>query len=225
MPTAELRFNISETQVLPFKLNDELTTLGMDPDNSIVIDNAAISSFHAEIRFDPSRKGYEIIDLDSRDGTRVNGKKIMRRHLESGDTIHFGQVAAELVIAPASHTANPKRLVPPKKREMLTASRRAMSTPGRLLVKSQPPGYQATVHVESATKVSAAPHKIKKAGALSDKTRLDKPVGETKLHIKMPVPGKSKKTAGKTVKVLKKREAWQKTAALQNKNQAQGRKC
>ena len=129
MRTAELQFNISATQVLPFKLNDELTTLGSDPDNSIVIDNAAISSFHAEIRFEPSGKVYEIIDLDSRDGTRVNGKKIMRRHLENGDTIHFGQVVAKLVIAPASQTANPKRLASLKKRKMATASRAAMPTP------------------------------------------------------------------------------------------------
>ena len=102
MSNAELRFKISEKQILPFGLHDKVTTLGRHPENAIVIDNAAIASFHAEIRFNPSSKGYEIVDMDSPDGTMVNGKKVMRRHLKNGDTIHFGQVAAELVILPAS---------------------------------------------------------------------------------------------------------------------------
>ena len=199
MRTAELRFKIADKQVLPFRLNDKVTTLGRHPENSIVIDNAAISSFHAEIHFQPSAKGYEIIDMDSGDGTRVNGKKIIRQHLENGDTVHFGQVAAELIIQPAGQRANPKRLAPPKKTSLATSSRSAMPTPGRLLVKSMPRGHEPGAQEEPSAKVSATPHKIKKARTPQDKTQAD----QAKLNIEVQPadkPHKSKQNPRKPQK-------------------------
>jgi pSer/pThr/pTyr-binding forkhead associated (FHA) protein len=64
-------------------------TIGRLPDNTIVIDNSAVSSRHARI----AREGPQFVvdDLESTNGTFVNGDKITKRALRHGDTILIGK--------------------------------------------------------------------------------------------------------------------------------------
>ena len=64
-------------------------TIGRLPDNTIVIDNSAVSSHHARI----AREGPQFVveDLESTNGTFVNGEKITKRALRHGDTILVGK--------------------------------------------------------------------------------------------------------------------------------------
>ena len=64
-------------------------TIGRLPDNTIVIDNSAVSSRHARI----VREGPQFVveDLESTNGTFVNGDKITKRALRHGDTILVGK--------------------------------------------------------------------------------------------------------------------------------------
>jgi FHA domain len=64
-------------------------TIGRLPDNTIVIDNSAVSSRHARI----AREGPQFVveDLESTNGTFVNGDKIVKRALRHGDTILVGK--------------------------------------------------------------------------------------------------------------------------------------
>ena len=79
---AELRFKLSPTKKLPFKLIGDLTTIGRDPNNSIVIDHPSISPFHAEILLVHSEDRYEVFDLGSPHGTKVNEEQIIRKELD-----------------------------------------------------------------------------------------------------------------------------------------------
>jgi predicted component of type VI protein secretion system len=64
-------------------------TVGRLPDNTIVIDNSAVSSHHIRI----AREGPQFVveDLESTNGTFVNGDKITKRALRHGDTILVGK--------------------------------------------------------------------------------------------------------------------------------------
>jgi len=69
-----------------------VTTIGRAPSNHIVIDNPAVSAQHAIIG--RSADSYRLKDLDSTNGTQVNGVFITDVELKDGDKIRFGSVVA-----------------------------------------------------------------------------------------------------------------------------------
>ena len=101
---AELHFKVSPEKIIPFKLIGDLTTIGRDPNNSIVIDHPSVSPFHAEILFVHSEEQYEVFDLSSPSGTQVNDERVIRRALFNGDQIQFGDCRV-VVAAPVGPTA------------------------------------------------------------------------------------------------------------------------
>lgn len=73
-----------------FELSEERMTVGRLPDNIIQIEDPAISSHHAEM----TRRGedYVVRDLNSTNGTRVNGQRVVETRLYHGDTVAFGHI-------------------------------------------------------------------------------------------------------------------------------------
>lgn len=71
------------------QLTKERTTLGRRPYNDIVIDNLAISGEHAVLQMTGDQVYLE--DLNSTNGTYVNGKAAKKQLLHSGDTIEVGK--------------------------------------------------------------------------------------------------------------------------------------
>jgi pSer/pThr/pTyr-binding forkhead associated (FHA) protein len=71
-----------------FPLTRDTQTMGRHRNNDIVINDAKCSSFHA--RIDRTPEGFALIDLKSRNGTYVNGKKIEQARLKTGDEIRVG---------------------------------------------------------------------------------------------------------------------------------------
>jgi predicted component of type VI protein secretion system len=64
-------------------------TIGRAPDNAVTIDHPAVSSHHACLFF---KSGVVILeDLNSTNGTFVNGQKTTRRVLRSGDVLQVGK--------------------------------------------------------------------------------------------------------------------------------------
>lgn len=63
--------------------------LGRYPNNDVVIDNTTVSAYHAEIIRRPDGR-HEIVDRESRNGTRVNGAIIRSQVLHDGDLITLG---------------------------------------------------------------------------------------------------------------------------------------
>ena len=77
---------------IPHELSDDTITIGRAPDNAIRIDDVSVSSRHAELSF--AGESCYLKDLDSTNGTRVNGETITRVQLRAGDKIRFGKVEA-----------------------------------------------------------------------------------------------------------------------------------
>lgn len=63
--------------------------LGRYPNNEVVLDHSTVSAYHAEIIQRPDGR-HEIIDRESRNGTRVNGALIRNQVLRDGDLITLG---------------------------------------------------------------------------------------------------------------------------------------
>lgn len=63
--------------------------VGRAPDNDIMVDDLLVSRYHAVLRGDP-RSGYELVDLNSHNGTFVNGQRVERCSLKELDTISIG---------------------------------------------------------------------------------------------------------------------------------------
>jgi hypothetical protein len=63
--------------------------IGRYPNNEIVLDHSTVSAYHAEIIQRPDGR-HEIIDRESRNGTRVNGALIRSQILKDGDLITLG---------------------------------------------------------------------------------------------------------------------------------------
>lgn len=71
------------------QLTKHRTTFGRRPYNDIVVDNLAVSGEHAV--FILSGTDVQIEDLDSTNGTYVNGRAIKKQQLQHGDSIEIGK--------------------------------------------------------------------------------------------------------------------------------------
>ncbi len=75
-----------------FELNENQITIGRSEDNAIQIDHASVSGHHAQLTLEAG--GYDLRDLGSTNGTRVDGEQIMHQRLEGGEQLRFGRVDA-----------------------------------------------------------------------------------------------------------------------------------
>lgn len=81
-------FLIINTQV--FSLSESPTLIGRRLSNHLVLSEPMVSRYHA--RIDREEDGYVIVDLDSTGGTYVNGERISRAALSSGDSIVLASI-------------------------------------------------------------------------------------------------------------------------------------
>lgn len=76
-------------------LTKEVTTVGRDPQNDVVINDESVSTFHAEIRLED---GIHILrDAGSTNGIRVNGDRVPEAQLNDGDLLRFGSIAGSYI--------------------------------------------------------------------------------------------------------------------------------
>jgi hypothetical protein len=71
-----------------FPLTRDTYTLGRHRNNDIVISDPKVSSFHA--RLDRLPEGFVLVDLKSRNGSYVNGRRIETAQLNTGDEVRLG---------------------------------------------------------------------------------------------------------------------------------------
>jgi len=91
----KLIVSIDGVVIKEVQLTKERTTLGRRPYNDVVIDNLAVSGEHAVLQM----TGNEVVleDLNSTNGTYVNGKAIKNQALQNGDTIEVGKYKIKFV--------------------------------------------------------------------------------------------------------------------------------
>jgi Nif-specific regulatory protein len=71
-----------------FPLGTDAVNLGRDRSNGISLDDVTVSRHHC--RIEPGFQGYRVHDLESREGTFVNGLPVHERDLDPGDRISVG---------------------------------------------------------------------------------------------------------------------------------------
>ena len=93
-----------------YELKVDRTTVGRVSDNAFEIPEASVSSHHAEILL----RGNDVVirDLDSTNGTFINGEKITEAVLQPGQTLRFGTVELRLDTGDAPPPAS-KPVSPP----------------------------------------------------------------------------------------------------------------
>ena len=69
-------------------------TVGRAPRADFIVDAALVSRLHCRIT--ASDEKIEVVDLKSTNGTYVNGKRVHRAELKTGDRLRVGRV--ELII-------------------------------------------------------------------------------------------------------------------------------
>jgi len=82
-----LTFNKQVIKEYPF-LKDSIT-VGRNEDNTIVIDNLAVSGYHA--RIDKAGSDFILTDLQSTNGTFVKDEKVVSHKLSHGDNVTIGK--------------------------------------------------------------------------------------------------------------------------------------
>jgi pSer/pThr/pTyr-binding forkhead associated (FHA) protein len=87
--------SIDDVVIKEVQLTKDRTTLGRRPYNDIVIDNLAVSGEHAAILMN----GADVVleDLNSTNGSYVNGKAIKKQALQNGDSIEIGKYKIKFV--------------------------------------------------------------------------------------------------------------------------------
>jgi len=86
MPKLLLKFD--DRIINEYPIESE-ATIGRLPDNTIVIDNPAVSGHHARVFVDGDQVVVE--DLRSKNGTYVNEQHVYRGALKSGDVVVIGK--------------------------------------------------------------------------------------------------------------------------------------
>ena len=96
--------SIDEVVIKEVQLTKDKTTLGRRPYNDIVIDNLAVSGEHAVILM----TGGEVVieDLNSTNGTYVNGRAVKKQLLQHGDGIEVGKYKIKFLADNAVESAS-----------------------------------------------------------------------------------------------------------------------
>lgn len=91
MPKIQIKFKDAVIKDMP--LTQDTLTIGRKEGNDIVIDNQGISGFHAHIVRE--NQDFVIEDLNSLNGTFLNGRKVNKYVLKHGDIILIGNHTIE----------------------------------------------------------------------------------------------------------------------------------
>jgi pSer/pThr/pTyr-binding forkhead associated (FHA) protein len=98
-----LKFKDTVLKEIP--VEKELVTIGRKSDNDIQIDNLGVSGHHARIF--KAGDWFLIEDLDSLNGTFVNGKMIQESPLKNGDEILIGKHVLKFVSTDVTTSSEP----------------------------------------------------------------------------------------------------------------------
>jgi pSer/pThr/pTyr-binding forkhead associated (FHA) protein len=108
MPTLVLKFENSVLTERP--VDSDEVSIGRSPDNAIVIDNPAVSHYHARVFKEEDRLMLE--DFGSLNGTFVNGQRVQMVTLKPGDSVAIGKHTILVADSRSASSAEPGRPKP-----------------------------------------------------------------------------------------------------------------
>ena len=103
---ALLTLKFKDLPLKEFELAADSKTIGREPANNIVVENLLVSGYHA--RIDPAGKDYVLTDLQSKNGTFLNGERVTSTKLKNGDQILIGKHTLVFTLDPAEIQEDPK---------------------------------------------------------------------------------------------------------------------
>ena len=89
---SRLVLNCEGVGLVTHELARDIVMIGRAPLNHIVIDHPTVSAQHAALL--RTGDSYSLKDLNSTNGTQINGNFVTDAELKDGDTIRFGSVIA-----------------------------------------------------------------------------------------------------------------------------------
>ncbi|HEY7036745.1 MAG TPA: DUF3662 and FHA domain-containing protein [Thermomicrobiales bacterium] len=96
MTPVRLKFVSGNQAGQEFVIRKSVTTLGRALDNDIVLESGDVSRHHA--RFEYVDDTLRLVDLNSTNGTRINGKSVRAQSpVKTGDEVTFGTLSATVV--------------------------------------------------------------------------------------------------------------------------------
>jgi pSer/pThr/pTyr-binding forkhead associated (FHA) protein len=95
---AQLILKFKDLVLKEFDLEGGGVTIGREPDNDIIVENLLVSGYHA--RVDAAGKDIILTDLQSKNGTFLNGERTTSAKLNNGDEILVGKHTIVLVLDP-----------------------------------------------------------------------------------------------------------------------------
>ena len=87
---------------MSYEITAEETLIGRNPTTDITLLDEGISREHALIVYDPDEDTYTIEDLQSTNGTKVNGKRVRSSQLADGDDLQIGHTHFQFLLGPSS---------------------------------------------------------------------------------------------------------------------------
>ena len=95
---AQLTLQFKDLALKEFELTGQSMTMGREPDNDVIVENLLVSGYHA--RIDPAGREYILTDLQSKNGTFVNGERVTSTKLKDGDQILVGKHTIVFTLSP-----------------------------------------------------------------------------------------------------------------------------
>lgn len=132
--SCKLILKFKDSVISEYPLDQEETTIGRKPENTIHIDNLAVSGHHARVLKIGNKAIVE--DMGSTNGTMVNNQQVTKHILKHGDIILVGKhtltyVALEDAPVPDSHSQEEESdmdktmILSPQARSNMTATKKA----------------------------------------------------------------------------------------------------
>jgi pSer/pThr/pTyr-binding forkhead associated (FHA) protein len=93
---AKVLLKFKEAAIIEIPLDKDVITIGRKADNDIIIDNQAVSGYHARIK----KEGQSLFieDASSLNGTYINGQKISKGELHNGDVVLIGVHTLDVIL-------------------------------------------------------------------------------------------------------------------------------
>ena len=139
-------------------------SIGSHPSNDLVLEDATVSRFHCELSVD--ERGLRIRDLGSRNGTIIDGVRLIEAYLRHGSVLRLGRTTLEVELTPER---NPLTLSPHTEFGPLVGQSPAMRAVFVLLERAAASNSTVLLDGESGTGKEGAAESIHAAGARKDK--------------------------------------------------------
>jgi pSer/pThr/pTyr-binding forkhead associated (FHA) protein len=96
-----LRIRNGGFEGMSYEITAAETLIGRNPTTDITLLDEGISREHALIVYDADADSYTVEDLQSTNGTKVNGKRVRSALLSHGDELQIGHTRFEFTLSDA----------------------------------------------------------------------------------------------------------------------------